>query len=122
MAHAGDKAGNIAITPDGSKIVGPVTTFAQQPLRSDLRITEFSASTGKALRVAGRWHYSGTAGGQDVLWTNPTGSTLIVVAPDTSPAGHTYLTQPPWAIGVLTGDQFTPLPQAFAHFIRDIAW
>ena len=119
---AGDQAGSIAITPDGTKIIAPVTAFLRRPLRSDLQITEFSAITGKVLRVAGHWHYAGTAGGQDVRWTNRSGSTLIVVAPENSPFEHAYLRDPQWAIGVLTGDQFTPLPQAFAHDTGELAW
>jgi hypothetical protein len=119
---AGDNAGNIAITPDGSKIIAPVTTFQRHPSRSVLQITEFSATTGKMVRVAGHWQYAGTAGGQDILWTNPSGSTLIVISPDISPAGHRYLPNPPWAVSVLTGDQLTPLPRANAHYTGEIAW
>jgi hypothetical protein len=117
-----DNAGNIAITPDGSRIIAPVTTFLRHPLRADLQIREFSAATGKVLRVAGHWRYVGSAGGEDILWANSSGSTLIVVAPDTSPFGHLNLRSPPWAVGVLTGDQFTPLPKAFAHYTGEIAW
>jgi hypothetical protein len=42
--------------------------------------------------------------------------------PDTSPFGHLNLQSPPWAVGVLIGDQFTPLPKAFAHYTDEIAW
>jgi len=38
------------------------------------------------------------------------------------PFGHTDLQDPPWAVGVLTGDQFTPLPKAFTHYTGEIAW
>ncbi len=119
---AEDNAGNIAITPDGSRVIAPVTTFLRHPLRADLRIREFSASTGKLLRVAGHWRYIGAAGGEDVLWTSYSGAALIVVAPDTSPFGQLDLREPPWAVGVLIGGQFTPLPQAFAHYTGLIAW
>ena len=61
---AEDNAGNIAITPDGSRVIAPVTTFLRHPLRADLQIREFSASTGKLLRVAGHWRYIGAAGGR----------------------------------------------------------
>jgi hypothetical protein len=47
---------------------------------------------------------------------------LIVVAPDTSPFGHLHLRAPPWAVGVLIGGKFTPLPRAFAHYTGEIAW
>jgi hypothetical protein len=119
---AEDNAGNIAITPDGSKIIAPVNTDLRHPLRADLQIREFSATTGKVLSVAGHWRYIGGAEGEDVLWTNSSGSTLIVVAPDTSPFGHLHLRDPQWAVGVLTGDQFTPLPGAFAHDTNEIVW
>ena len=117
-----DNAGSIAITPDGSRVIAPVTTFLRHPLRGDLQIREFSASTGKLARVAAHWRYIGGAGGEDVLWTNSSGSTLIAVGPDTSPFGHLSLRNPSWAIGVLTGGQFTPLPKAFAHYTGEIAW
>ncbi len=117
-----DTAGNIAITPDGSTVIAPVNTNLLHPLRADLQIREFSAATGKVLRVAGHWRYIGGAGGNDILWTNTSGSTLIVVAPDTSPFGRLHLRAPPWAVGVLIGAQFTPLPRAFAHDSGEIAW
>jgi hypothetical protein len=117
-----DDAGSIAITPDGSRVIAPVTTFLRHPLRGDLQIREFSASTGKLLRIAAHWRYIGGAGGEDVLWTNSSGSTLIAVGPDTSPFGHLSLRDPSWAVGVLTGGQFTPLPGANAHFTGEIAW
>jgi hypothetical protein len=65
-----DNAGSIAITPDGSRIIAPVTTFLRHPLRADLQIREFSAATGKVPRVAGHWRYIGGAGGEDILWAN----------------------------------------------------
>ena len=117
-----DNAGSIAITPDGSRVIAPVTTFLRHPLRGDLQIREFSASTGKLVRVAAHWRYIGGAGGEDILWTNSSGATLIVVGPDTSPFGHLNLRNPSWAVGVLAGGQFTPLPRAFAHYTGEIAW
>jgi len=118
----GDNAGSIAITPDGSRVIAPVTTFLRHPLRGDLQIREFSASTGKLARVAADWRYIGDADGEDILWTTSSGAALIVVGPGISPFGHVNLRSPPWAVGVLTGGQFTPLPRAFAHYTGEIAW
>jgi hypothetical protein len=117
-----DVAGNIAITPDGSKVVAPVTVVTRNPVRSSLRITEFSARTGQVLRVAGEWIYKGTAGGQDVLWSNQSGSKLIVLAPAIRPFSGRVLTDPAWAVGVLSGGHFTPLPNVAALSTEYLAW
>ncbi len=118
----GDLAGNIVLTPDGTRIVAPVTAFARHPLRTDLRITEFSASTGKVLRVAGHWPYLSTAAGENVFWSSRSGHTLIVLGPVTSPFERKYLNNSRWAVGVLAGRQFTPLPKTAALLINQIAW
>jgi hypothetical protein len=76
---------NTLITPDGTKIVC-LTTGATVS-----GVTEFGASTA---RVVSDTYPQGT----DVLWTNASGSTLVV-----SNAG---------TVGVLAGGQFTPLPDA----------
>ena len=70
------------ITPDGSKIVAATEDLTKHPLSSELAFTEFSAATGKVVKVLGRWPIPGLYPGQtqDVLWTNSSGSTLIVLA------------------------------------------
>jgi hypothetical protein len=76
---------NTLITPDGTKIVcvtGGSTVTG---------VTEFDTSTGRAMS-------GGYRQGTDVLWTNASGSTLIVSNART--------------VGVLTGGHFTPLPDA----------
>ena len=117
-----DRAMNVTITGDGSKIVASVTQATKHPSRSHLRITEFSARTGQVVRTAGDWVYAGTAGGQQVLWSNRSGSTLIVLAPATSPTSGKILTNPPWAVGVLSGGHITPLPHADAVNTDYSAW
>jgi hypothetical protein len=102
--------------------VAPVTVVTKNPGRSYLRITEFSARTGRVVRVAGTWVYAGSAGGQDVLWSSNSGSTLIVAAPAASPVSGRVLTDPPWTVGVLSGRNFTPLPHSFAHDTDYLAW
>jgi hypothetical protein len=106
------------ITPDGSKIVAATVDLTRHPLSSALAFTEFSARTGKVVKVLGRWPIPGLYPGQtqDVLWTNSSGSTLIVLAhkpgvPTKDPhssnsAGYGI------EFGVLRGNQFTPLPGA----------
>jgi hypothetical protein len=76
---------NTLITPDGSKIVCLTTGSTVNG------VTEFDASTAQ---VIGDTYPQGT----DVLWTNASGSTLIVSNART--------------VGVLIGGHFTPLPNA----------
>jgi hypothetical protein len=106
------------ITPDGSKIVAATEDLTMHPLSSELAFTEFSAATGKVVKVLGRWPIPGLYPGQvqDVLWTNSSGSKLIVLAhkpgaPAKAPHsgnGADYGIE----FGVLDGNGFTPLPGA----------
>jgi hypothetical protein len=106
------------ITPDGSKIVAATEDLTRHPLSSALAFTEFSAATGRAVKALGRWPIRGLYPGQiqDVLWTNSSGSTLIVLAhlpgppvkdpQSTNSAGYQI------EFGVQRGNQFIPLPGA----------
>jgi hypothetical protein len=106
------------ITGDGSKIVAATVSETKHPLSSELAFTEFSAATGKVVKVFGRWPIPGLYPGQtqDVLWTSSSGRTLIVLAhvpgvPTKDPhsinsAGYKI------EFGVLNGNRFTPLPGA----------
>jgi len=76
---------NTLITPDGTKIVCLTTGTTVSG------VTEFDVATA---RVASDTYPQAT----DVLWTNASGSTLIVSNAST--------------VGVLTGGQFTPLPDS----------
>jgi hypothetical protein len=76
---------NTMITPDGTKIVCLTRGATVNG------VTEFDADTA---RVVSHSYSQGT----DVLWTNASGSTLIVSNART--------------VGVLTGGRFTPLPNA----------
>jgi hypothetical protein len=106
------------ITPDGSKIVAATEDLTRHPLSSELAFTEFSAATGKVVKVLGRWPIPGLYPGQvqDVLWTNSSGSKLIVLAhkpgrpakaPHSGNAADYGI-----EFGVLEGNRFTPLPGA----------
>jgi hypothetical protein len=95
------------ITPDGTKLIGEML---HQPARPG-RITEsgalgvYSARTGTLLRVIGRWQRTGqgnillTQARPAVVWSNPSGSRLIVEMP----RGKVN------EVGILTGDTFRPL-------------
>jgi hypothetical protein len=106
------------ITPDGTKIVAATVSETKHPLSSELAFTEFSAATGKAVNVLGRWPLPGLYPGQiqDVLWTSSSGSTLIVVAHKPGvPAKDPHSTDAAGygiEFGVLNGNRFTPLPGA----------
>jgi hypothetical protein len=106
------------ITPDGSKIVAATEDLTRHPLSSELAFTEFSAATGKVVKVLGRWPIRGLYPGQtqDVLWTNSSGSTLIVLAhkPGVPTKDPHSVNSAGYGIefGVLRGNQFTPLPGA----------
>lgn len=116
--------GNTIITPDAAKIAAPTTVQAQRPpYRTELQITEFSASTGQVVRVLDPWRFQGaTLSWQNVLWTNSSGSTLIVITPPgKNPPGRVNAQAIEPLVGVLTGQQFTPLPNA-PHSTDDIAW
>ncbi len=82
---------NTLITPDGTKIVCVTATPSATG-----QVTEFSVRTGQVVRVLDA-HPASSAGlaVQDILWTNGSGSTLIVRATQT---------------GVLAGHQFTTVP------------
>jgi hypothetical protein len=117
-------ANNTMITPDGTKVVASTARFTARIPTTELRITEFSASTGKAVRLLDPWQFSGSGAvsWQNVLWTNSSGSTLIVESPPgTDPAGHFVRHAIGPVAGVLTGGQFTPLPKA-PQDLYDVAW
>jgi hypothetical protein len=97
------------ITPDGAMIVCATTsTIKWSTTMTELGYTEFAASTGRAVRILDPRRYAGKPllQTQDVLWTNATGSTLIVVADVAGAQPGKYRLQ----IGAVTGKSFTPLP------------
>jgi hypothetical protein len=103
--------GNTLMTPDGTKIVTGTTIVPRGQSRPEqLAITTFSTRTGKV--VASEDRFEMMSGWQEVLWTSPSGSTLIV----TDPRGK----QGASVTGVLTGGRFTPLPRA--PQTNQIAW
>jgi len=95
------------ITPDGTKLIGET---ARRPIRLNATTESgafgmYSARTGKLLQVVARWHQHGRGftvnrARQTVVWSNASGSRLIVEMP----RGNIN------EVGFLTGDTFTPLP------------
>jgi hypothetical protein len=103
------------LTPDGTKIVCATATETKHPLTSVLSFTEFSARTGRVVRQVGSWRLTGLYPGQtqDVLWTNASGSALIVVAHQPGvipvPYQHGNTAQYSLEISAVSSDQFIPL-------------
>lgn len=104
-----DVPGNTLITPDGSTIVAPTMTLARKSPHATtaLQITEFSARSGKTVRSLDQFRFGPRdpyLDFQNVLWTSPSGATLIV----SDPRGKAHGAVP----GVLSENRFTALPRA----------
>jgi len=90
-------------------ISGNGATFATVLIRvhdgHTYQFAEFSTATGRMLQ---RWAPTGITP-QGILWSDSTGNTLVAIA----------LTRrdPSGVIGILTGGQFTPLPQVPTSFL-----
>ena len=89
--------GNAHITPDGSRIV----TVTQRAQAASAAITEFSARSGQPVSPPPAGTASLTP--WDVLWTDSSGSTLIVQGVRTGPSAAIVT-------GILRDGRFTPLP------------
>jgi hypothetical protein len=102
------------ITPDGSAIVCGAITALNETLKpnggglqrgAETEFFEYSTTSGKVARVLGHWTF-GSVGALsvEVLWSNASGSVLIGVIPDRA-GGR---------VGVISGNEFTPLPATVA--------
>ena len=89
-------------------VCATMSTTKWSTTMTELGYTEFSASTGRAVRILDPRRYAGKPllQTQDVLWTDASGSTLIVVADVAGAQPGKYRLQ----IGAVTGKSFTPLP------------
>jgi hypothetical protein len=104
------------ITPDGSTIVCGAIKAVNQVLKppgqgglqrgAETEYLEWSAASGKVTGVLGHWTF-GSVGALSagVLWSNASGSVLIGWIPD-SRGGR---------VGVISGNEFTPLPGTFLN-------
>jgi hypothetical protein len=76
------------------------------------RVRQFSATTGRPLGILATIQYREGAitGWPDVLWSNPSGSQVIISTTrlNAAPSKHGNLT--PEEIGTVSGGRFTPLP------------
>jgi hypothetical protein len=123
----GSDVGNTLITPDGTKIVS-----ARFPPGNGnqvkMNFTEFSAGTGRVVRVLDPWQFNvppGPEPWQELIWTSSSGRTLIVIAPPgTDPARHWVRHTIEPVLGVLTGNHFTPIPGSprARQNILEVAW
>jgi hypothetical protein len=110
--------GNSFLTPDGTRIVTSISFFPRQstPAGGYVQISEYSARTGKPLFHEDR--FSSSVGWQEVLWSSPDGSALVISDPrgvkDQYGARSNIL-------GVLAGNKFTPIPHR-AHTGLFMAW
>jgi hypothetical protein len=110
------------ITPDGSLIVcGAMetlkttekTSHGQFSLLSDVEtgFVEYSSATGQVTHILGYWTFNNeTSDSVEVLWSNASGSVLIGVIPSASGHGR---------VGVISGNEFTPLPAQAASVSPD---
>lgn len=108
---AGSVAGSAIISPDGTKVIAMAVRGGGGGA-GQILANEFSARTGAPAGMLERLSYGAgqITGWPNVLWSNSTGSTLIVsvTSPDARPRNHGGLTAE--AVGVVTRNTFTPLP------------
>jgi hypothetical protein len=106
-ATTGSVSGSAIITPDGTKIIA-----MEVPIATEIRVRQFSATTGRPLGILATIHYRKGAitGWPNVLWSNLSGSQLIISTTrlSTAPSKHGDLT--PEEIGIVSGGRFVPLP------------
>jgi hypothetical protein len=106
----GSVSGSALITPDGAKIIAMEVPSPQTA--TQVRVRQFSAIDGRPLRVLATLHYRRGAitGWPDVLWSNPSGSQLIISTTKlgAAPSKNGGLT--PREIGMVTAGHFAPLP------------
>ena len=109
---------NTFLTPDGTKIVAATSSYPPHHGGSGgyVQITEYSASTGKPVLHEDR--FSASIGWQNVLWSSPDGSALVLSDPRGAKdqyGGRANI------LGVLAGNKFTPIPRGADEFVN-LAW
>jgi hypothetical protein len=107
---------NTLLTPDGTKIVAATNFYPPHHTGPGgyVQITEYSASTGKPLFHEDRF----SAGWQDVLWSSPDGSALVITDPRGAKDRYGARSN---ILGVLANNKFTPIPHG-AYAGRFLAW
>lgn len=109
---------NTFLTPDGTKIVAATSFYPPHHTGPGgyVQITEYSASTGKPLVHEDR--FSASAGWQNVLWSSPDGSALVI----SDPRGAKDQEGRSNILGVLANNRFTPIPHGAGNGVFEIAW
>ena len=109
---------NTFLTPDGARVVAATSFYP--PHHSGpggyVQITEYSASTGKPVLHEDR--FSASIGWQNVLWSSPDGSALVLSDPRGAKdqyGGRSNI------LGVLVNNKFTPIPHGADEFLN-LAW
>ena len=106
----GSVSGSALITRDGTKIIAmevPSPRTATQ-----IRVRQFSAIDGRPLGILATLHYRRGAitGWPDVLWSNPSGSQLIISTTKLGAAPSKNGDLTPGEIGIVSRGRFVPLP------------
>ena len=93
--------------------IAPRADHATLPT-SDMTITEISVQTGKPVLVLGQRQVSGVAP-QWMLWTNATGTAMIVAGPGPQTTQRSRQT----VLAVQVGNTFIPLPKGVQSFLGE---
>jgi hypothetical protein len=106
----GSVSGSAIITPDGTKIIAMAVPTPRTATQR--RVRQVSATTGRPLGILATVHYRKGAitGWPDVLWSNPSGSQLIISTTRLSAAPSKNGDLTPGEIGIVSGGRFVPLP------------
>jgi len=111
--------GNLTVTDGGRLIASAADVANAHNIVTGWVVAEFSASTGKAVRIFHRQSFRGgnqPMGPATVWWASPSGRLLIA-----SPApGGPGASQASTGLGVFTGHRYIPLP--WSHRIAEAAW
>ena len=109
---------NTFLTPDGTKIVAATSFYPPHHTGPGgyVQITEYSASTGKPLLHEDR--FSASSGWQNVLWSSPDGSALVI----SDPRGAKDQEGRSNILGVLANNKFTPIPHGAGNGVFEAAW
>jgi Tol biopolymer transport system component len=113
---------NTLLTPDGTRIVAATSFYPPHHTGPGgyVQITEYSASTGKPLLHEDR--FSASVGWQNVLWSSPDGSALIISDPRGAKDQYGGRSN---VLGVLASNKFTPIPHGAgegAYEFINLAW
>ena len=106
----GSVSGSAIITPDGTKIIAMEVPTPRTA--TEIRVRQFSATTGRPLGILAtvRYRKGAITGWPDVLWSNPSGSQLIISTTRLSAAPSKNGDLTPGEIGIVSGGRFVPLP------------